>query len=78
MSLNTTGPAKTNQPETVEKEIKYIRDLGAVYHKEEQAEKIITATMERFEEVRQKVKRAKIAESHDSGLAFLNDFLWKK
>lgn len=59
VSLNTTGPAKTNQPETVEKEIKYIRDLGAVYHKEEQAEKIITATMERFEEVRQKVKGQK-------------------
>lgn len=43
----------------MEKEIKYIRDLGAVYHKEEQAEKIVTATRVRFEEVRQKVKGQK-------------------
>lgn len=59
VSLNTTSPGKINQPETVEREIKYIRDLGVIYHKEKQAENIVTATLGRFEEVRKRVKGQK-------------------
>lgn len=56
VSLNTTSPSKTNEPETVEKEMKYIRDLGRIFHKEEQADKIVNTTIERFDAIRERTK----------------------
>lgn len=51
--LNTTSPGKLNQEETVDKEMKFIMDLGQIFHKEEQAEKIVQATYGRIEEIKQ-------------------------
>lgn len=59
VSLNTTSPSKTNEPETVDKEMQYIHDLGKIFHKEEQADQIITATMGRFDEVRERTRGQK-------------------
>jgi len=49
--LNTTSPGKLNQVETVEKEMKFIRDLGIIFHKEEEAEKIVSATENRIHDI---------------------------
>lgn len=51
--LNTTSPGKLNQEETVEKEMKFIMDLGRIFHKEQQAEKIVDATYGRIEEIKE-------------------------
>lgn len=56
VSLNTTSPGKTNAPETVDNEIRFIRDMGRIYRKEEQAERMARAIEGRFIEVREKVK----------------------
>lgn len=53
--LNTTSPGKLNQVETVEKEMKFIRDLGTIFHQEEQAERIISATEGRIRDISEKV-----------------------
>lgn len=54
--LNTTSPGKLNQRETIEREMKFIRDLGVIFQKEEKAEKIISDTYARIDEVREAVK----------------------
>lgn len=53
--LNTTSPGKLNQEETVDKEMKYIQDLGKIFHQEMQAEKIVNATYDRIQKVRETV-----------------------
>lgn len=54
--LNTTSPGKLNQEETIDKEMKYIRDMGKIFHKEERAEAIIHATYDRIQQVRNTVE----------------------
>ena len=54
--LNTTSPGKLNQVETVEKEMKFIRDLGIIFHKEEEAEKIVSATENRIHDIAKTVE----------------------
>lgn len=54
--LNTTSPGKMNQAETIEKEMKYLEDLGVIFHKEEKAKKIVAATYGRITEIREAVK----------------------
>ena len=54
--LNTTSPGKLNQEETIAKEMKYILDLGTIFHKEQQAENIVQKTYGRIEEIRKKVE----------------------
>ena len=54
--LNTTSPGKLNQVETVEKEMKFIRDLGIIFHKEEEAEEIVSATENRIHDIATTVK----------------------
>ena len=54
--LNTTSPGKLNQVETVEKEMKFIRDLGTIFHKEEEAEKIVSATENRIHDIAKTVE----------------------
>lgn len=54
--LNTTAPGKLNQKETIEREMKFIRDMGAIFHKEERAEKIIGDTYRRISAVQEAVK----------------------
>ncbi len=49
--LNTTSPGKMNQAETIEKEMKYIEDLGVIFHKEEKAKEIVDATYRRIAEI---------------------------
>lgn len=56
VSLNTTSPGKTNAPETVDNEIQFIRDMGKIYRKEDQAERMASAIEERFAFVREKTK----------------------
>ncbi len=56
VSLNTTSPGKMNKQETVEREMKYIHDMGRIYHREKQAETIILATNSRFDAVRKNAK----------------------
>ncbi len=59
VTLSSTAPAKTNEPETVEKEMKYISDLGRIFHKEKQAERIVKDTLDRFEEISSRTKGIK-------------------
>lgn len=59
VSLNTTSPSKANKPETVEKEMQYVHDLGQIFHKEEQANKIVNDTRNRFSFVSDKTKGQK-------------------
>lgn len=54
VTLSTTAPRKVNKPETLENEMKYILDLGRIYHKETQAQKITTETMNRINEIHEK------------------------
>lgn len=54
--LNTTSPGKLNQVETVDKEMKFIRDLGKIFHREEQAEKIVSATEGRIRWILEKTE----------------------
>lgn len=56
VTLSTTAPRKVNKPETLENEMKYILDLGKIYHKEAQAQKIVTETMKRFQEIHEKAQ----------------------
>ena len=53
--LNTTSPGKLNQEETIDKEMKYIRDMGNIFHKEERAETIIQTTYGRIRQIREMV-----------------------
>ena len=53
--LNTTSPGKLNQEETIDKEMKYIRDMGNIFHKEERAETIIQTTYGRIQQIREMV-----------------------
>ena len=53
VTLNTTSPGKTNEPETVEKEMKYVSDLGRIFKKEKQAGKIVDETWDRIHKVRE-------------------------
>ena len=48
VTLNTTSPIKTSKPETVEKEMQYISDLGLIFRKEKQAKKITEETWGRI------------------------------
>lgn len=57
--LNTTSPGKLNQAETVEKEMKFIRDLGTIFHKEETAERIVRATENRIHDISKAVEHQK-------------------
>lgn len=59
VTLNTTSPGKTNEPETVEKEMKYILDLGRIFKKEEQAEKIVDETWARIHEIKESTRYEK-------------------
>ncbi len=54
--LNTTSPGKMNQRETIDKEMKYIEDLGVIFHKEEKAKEIVDATYGRIREIAEAVK----------------------
>lgn len=61
--LNTTAPGKLNAKETIDREMKFIRDMGAIFHKEEQAEKIIKDTENRISYIRTAIadeKRPKV------------------
>lgn len=53
--LNTTSPGKLNQEETIDKEMKYIQDMGKIFHKEERAETIIQTTYGRIQQIREMV-----------------------
>lgn len=53
--LNTTSPGKLNQKETIDREMKFIRDMGSVFGKEERAEKIISDTYHRIAMIRDSV-----------------------
>lgn len=57
--LNTTAPGKLNQKETIEREMKFIRDMGAIFHKDERAEKIIHDTYGRISEIQKAVEMGK-------------------
>lgn len=57
--LNTTAPGKLNAKETVEREMKFIRDMGAIFHKGERAEKIIMDTYDRISYIRSKTENRK-------------------
>lgn len=54
VSLSTTAPRKINRPETIENEMEYILELGRIYKKEDQAQKIVTETMKRFKNIKEK------------------------
>lgn len=47
----TTQPMKVNKDETVADQMQYIRNLGMIFHKEEQAKKIIDATNQRISDI---------------------------
>lgn len=51
--LNTTSPGKLNQEETIEKEMKYILDVGKIFHKEERALQIVDNTYARIAYINQ-------------------------
>ena len=53
--LNTTSPGKLNQEETIDKEMKYIQDMGKIFHKEEQAKTIVQTTYGRIQQIRDAV-----------------------
>lgn len=46
--LNTTAPGKNNVPETLEREMQFIYDMGLIFHKEKQAQQIINDTYDRI------------------------------
>ena len=50
--LNTTAPGKLNQRETIEREMKFIRDLGTIFHRERAAERIVDDTYARIDFIR--------------------------
>lgn len=54
--VNTTSPGKVNREETLTREMQFIRDMGAVFQKEERAERIIRDTYARIDKVREAVK----------------------
>lgn len=54
--LNTTAPGKYSKPETLEEEMRFIKDLGRIFHREEQAKKIVTETYERIDYINQRTK----------------------
>lgn len=59
VTLNTTSPSKSSEPETVEKEMKYISDLGLIFRKEKQAKKITEETWRRINDVREQTSGQK-------------------
>ena len=50
--LNTTAPGKLNQRETIVREMKFVRDLGTIFHREQAAERIIGDTYARIDFIR--------------------------
>ena len=59
VTLNTTSPSKVGEPETVEKEMQYISDLGFIFRKEKQAEKITEETWKRINDIREQTSKQK-------------------
>lgn len=63
--VNTLIPINSNSPsshiyiETIEKEMQYIEDLGKVFHKEANAEKIIRSTYNTIDIINEKTKKLK-------------------
>jgi iron complex transport system substrate-binding protein len=53
---NTTSPGKHSEPETIEKEMKFIRDMGIIFHKETRAEEMISKTWDRIHMIQNTVK----------------------
>lgn len=54
--LNTTAPGKSSKQETIEEEMRFIKDLGRIFHREQKAEQIIAKTYERIEFINEKTK----------------------
>lgn len=54
--FNTTAPGKTDVPETVDREMQFIHDMGLVFQKEDQAQKIINDTYNRIHFIAEKRK----------------------
>ena len=46
--LNTTAPGKNSKQETIEEEMRFIKDLGKIFQCEEQADKIAAKTYDRI------------------------------
>lgn len=47
----TTQPMKVNKDETVADQMRYITELGVIFHKEEEAKKIVDATKQRISDI---------------------------
>lgn len=63
VTLSSTAPAKSKEPETVEREMQYIADLGRIFHEEAQEEHIVQDTMGRLQDIRDRTadqKRPKV------------------
>lgn len=58
--FNTTAPSKSNQRETLEREMQFIRDMGIIFHKEERAERIVRDTYDRIALVKEAVKEESV------------------
>ena len=54
--LNTTAPGKLNAVETIAREMKFIRDMGAVFRRDAAAEKIVADTYARIDLIREKAR----------------------
>lgn len=56
VTLNTTAPAKLNKVETIVREMQFIRDMGAVFHREAAADKIVADTYARIDMIRRETE----------------------
>lgn len=55
---NTTAPGKQNEPETIQKEMDFIIDMGRIFHKEERAQEIVQNTYSTIEYIQSQVKNS--------------------
>ncbi|WP_295164766.1 ABC transporter substrate-binding protein [Selenomonas sp. F0473] len=54
--LNTTAPGKLNAVETIAREMKFIRDMGTIFRRDDAAEKIIGDTRARIDFIRRETQ----------------------